>query len=74
LTSVTKYDSSNPTKDWDFPCLNVDFLINVSNNDSDSVPEPTVNTVITKPFSPNLNHQRFELLKRRKVGIGYWNF
>ena len=73
LTSVTKYDSSNPTKDWDFPCLNLDFLKDVNSEGLDSALKPSHDTVIAKPFSPNLNHRRFELLKR-KVAIECWNF
>ena len=73
LTSVTKYDSSNPTKDWDFPCLNLGFLKDVNSEGLDSSLKPSHDTVIAKPFSPNLNHRRFELLKR-KVAIKCWNF
>lgn len=70
LTSVSMYDSSNPTKDWDFPCIHLSVLEDFESHTEDvsnAALKPSHDSLVAKPFVPNLNHQRYHHLNKRKA-------
>lgn len=54
IRSVAIYDSSDPTKDWDFPCIPSSVSEHFENESKSSH-----DSLIAKPFVPYMNHHRY---------------
>ncbi|KAI5084815.1 hypothetical protein GOP47_0000984 [Adiantum capillus-veneris] len=71
LSSVARYDSSNPTQDWNFPCINLSGLDESAQVLATAICNTSkiaaANSSIAKPFSPNWNHQRYQQFEERKM-------
>lgn len=67
LASVTSYDSTDPTKDWDFPCICSNVSEHFKGNPSDGaeLSNTSNDLIVTKTFVPNINHHRYQRLSTK---------